>query len=215
MVILPQGYSIDSTEVTRGQYRGWVEAHGGSVYSSDPPYGTLGCSGVIDKVGPCMSAQYEGSGWENYPQGCVSWCQASQYCNAVGKRLCGKIGESEPVGYGDYADASLSQWYNACVSGGANYIYPYGNTYQSSYCNFPLSVGLVPVGSMASCQSDVEGYMGVYDLSGNVAEWEASCSGYDGGQGDSCRTRDGACGSSGVQARATKSTNIGFRCCSR
>jgi sulfatase modifying factor 1 len=35
----------------------------------------------------------------------------------------------------------------------------------------------VPVGSMIACQSAVPGYEGVFDLSGNVSEWQDSCDG--------------------------------------
>jgi formylglycine-generating enzyme required for sulfatase activity len=152
----------------------------------------------------------------------VDWCDAFAYCQGVGKRLCGKIGGGAN-GYGDYANASLSQWYHACVSDGANSTYVYGNTYQPYYCN-GTDYGArttVPAGSMPNCQSSVSGYHGVYDLTGNVYEWEDSCD--EEGLGGFCRLRGGTfygsdvvlrCAGSDYLVRGLVLNNIGFRCCS-
>jgi len=168
----------------------------------------------------------QGAGCGNHPQACVDWCDAYAYCAAVGKRLCGRIGGG-PNGFADYADATKSQWYNACTSGGAN-SYPYGDAYMGSSCNaVDLGIGAtVEVGSLATCQSSVPGYTGVYDLSGNVAEWEDSCISST-GPGDDCQTRGGAFGSPGGAVDCAQVPNldphgtrrnsaygvIGFRCC--
>jgi sulfatase modifying factor 1 len=165
---------------------------------------------------------------DNHPQVCVDWCDAYAYCQAVGKRLCGKIGGG-PNGYDDLANASLSQWYNACTSHGAN-LYPYGNIFDGQACNGFYYTGgdliTIPVGSLGSCQATVLGYQGVFDLSGNVREWEDSCDGA--GQLANCRIRGGSYASSNGDGSDMScsgygyeysnfdyaTTSVGFRCCS-
>jgi formylglycine-generating enzyme required for sulfatase activity len=162
------------------------------------------------------------TGCDNHPQVCVDWCDAYAYCQSVGKRLCGKIGGGAN-GSGDFANASLSQWYNACVSDGANNAYPYGASFSPDACNGgDHGVGTtVPVGSMTSCQSSVLGYGGVYDLSGNVWEWDDSCDGP--GQSAYCHLRGGSfygnaytqrCDNSINTSRGVVIDHVGFRCCS-
>ena len=65
------------------------------------------------------------------------------------------------------------------------------------------------------------GYTGVYDLSGNVWEWEDSCDGQS-GQNDSCRLRGGSfndgndnlrCGDDNYDYRSGSYDFVGLRCC--
>jgi formylglycine-generating enzyme required for sulfatase activity len=159
----------------------------------------------------------------------VNWCKAYYYCKAVGKRLCGKIGAASND-YDAATNVDQNQWYRACTSGGLH-AYPYGDTRQSEYCNGKdYSSGVehftMPVASLSTCQSAVDGYSGVYDLSGNVWEWEDSCDLKDGvwGTWDNCQLRGGsyinmsdtagylACGHL-ASTRAGGSVAIGFRCC--
>jgi formylglycine-generating enzyme len=220
MVMLPEGYCIDSTEVTRAQYQAWLDTNPALPGSSDVNCGWK-TSFVPDAN--CMTKPFVcRSGCGNHPQVCVDWCDAYYYCYGVGKRLCGKIGGGA-ISVSDLTNASLSQWLNACVSDEANNTFPYGNTNQPNYCNgADHDVGTtVPVGSMTSCQSAVPGYQGVFDLSGNVIEEEDSCDGasqwadcyylggsfYNVGNGLSCY-------SSAAIFRSFVGTHLGFRCCS-
>ena len=76
---------------------------------------------------------------------------------------------------------------------------------------------------MTGCESSVSGYTGVYDLSGNVYEWEDSCSADD-GETDLCVIRGGsldsgsynlACDHDNVaRLRDGAGSYVGFRCCS-
>ncbi len=97
--------------------------------------------------------------------------QAVDYCKSVGKQLC-----------------TQTQWNTACV-GPKHKLYPYGNVYKRGTCNDDktnwvpvpwLTMGTPawdqfckeqykgePSGNRPGCVSDY----GVYDMTGNVAEW--------------------------------------------
>jgi len=191
MVKLPLGYCIDSTEVTQGQYQAWLNNNPSPLNQASV------CSWNTSFTPTC---NWTPTTTANYPVVCVDWCDAYAYCVGVGKRLCGKIGGGSN-GYNDYANASLSQWYAACTSNGtySSTGYPYGNTYQASYCNgYNANKGApVAVATMLQCQSTISSYAGVYDLSGNVFEWEDSCNGAT-GQTDDCLLRGGGYGDGGA-----------------
>ena len=208
-----QNYSIDATEVTKGQYDLWLGTKPALPASTD-----TNCGGVTSYTE--QGTGYTGADSVHHPIVYVDWCDAYAYCQGVGKRLCGKIGGG-PNLYADFATASLSQWYNACSSGGAN-SYPYLGAYQTTACNgtdLGKSTTTV-VGSLSGCQASGL-YAGAYDLSGNVWEWEDSCSGT--GQTAICRFRGGSfydsgsnlpCGGEGYYPRDSVYDNVGFRCCS-
>jgi formylglycine-generating enzyme required for sulfatase activity len=152
----------------------------------------------------------------------VDWCDAVAYCKWAGKRLCGKIGGG-PVARADFADATKSQWHNACSAGGAK-LWPYGSVYSATACNGQGNGAGAPiaVASMATCEGGVPG---VYDMSGNVFEWEDSCANNTMGQGDICPTRGGSYQSPAVALRCDDGQTfyrdaagvvgpyVGFRCC--
>lgn len=226
----PNDYRIDVTEVTRGQYEAWV-ASNPELPSSDD----VNCSwkrGAQAKKYAATEKCLAQSKWkacltncEHHPQICVDWCDAYAYCESVEKRLCGRIGGG-PNQYDDYDMKDLSQWYRACSDGGTNR-YPYADAFDANVCrghDYPAQLPTVEVGSLTGCVTAT----GVYDLSGNVREWEDSCDA-DGG----CRMRGGSFGGLSDNLRCTYAiadnreegglgsnrayadTYVGFRCCSR
>ena len=218
MVRLPEGYCIDSTEVTRAQYSAWQDTNPSTEgQTSDCTWNTsfAPATSCINWVDVCRSD------CDHHPQVCVDWCDAYAYCQAVGKRLCGRIGGDWTM-WSDHSDASLSEWYSACTSHGTN-TFPYGSVYDGQLCNGSDYAGAdnttVAVRTLSSCQSTDPGYAGVFDLNGNAAEWEGNCSGV--GRLAFCHIRGGsfytasnmACDLSLFNSRIHVNEAIGFRCC--
>jgi len=225
------GYGIDGHEVTWCEYASWL-ATGPSTATQDP---WCAWNDAFTADAACMTGMTicKDSSCGNNPVVCVDWCDAHAYCAGIGKRLCGRVGggQNAPA---DSVDASRSQWFNACSSGNAHHNYPYGGDsqvgstdgYGGQKCNgqdfgwgMTLESGSV---HMASCASSESGYGSVYNLSGNVAEWEDSCDGATGPQ-DSCLLRGGSfrsdamglsCQAQELGLRMLVRDDVGFRCCS-
>ena len=204
MLLMPPGFYIDTTEVTRAQYEAWL--------ATDPPI-----DGVFPGCDDWKSTHRPACGWPpkdrgNFPVRCVDWCDAYAYCDAMGKHLCGRIGGG-PLRSETEEDTELhDQWYHACTSNGLNQ-WAYGNEYEPEACN---SVPLAEVASMPGCQSSEPQYAGVYDLCGSAEEWTRTCSESE----ESCRKRSVAasdtgmdCVSNEVSWRRTPDADTGFRCC--
>jgi formylglycine-generating enzyme required for sulfatase activity len=203
---------IAAYEVTRGQYLQWLNS------VTDPPPNVPPCTWKTDHV-PQLASWPPATEELDLPVAGVDWCDAQAYCLARNRRLCGRI---TPVGTAvptsSFADYYESEWYNACTERGAH-TYPYGNAYEAFTCNGNDAGYGEPwtVGYGGACQT----WNGVYDLSGNVWEWENSCSGSS-GETDNCRVRGGAwngaealmhCAADLLQQRQARSPALGIRCC--
>ena len=218
-------YCMDSTEVTIAHYFQWLET------VPDPSMQGSVCKMWNTTYEPNTSGTCQGENLDpnlapDFPIVCVDWCDAFAYCESVGKRLCGQIGGG-PNPFGSPADPSSSQWYRACSAGGTK-TYPYGDQYNGEACvgdgydkqpAFQLGSDVAQeVGTAQSCQG---GYPGIFDLSGNVREWEDSCETTD-GPNDKCYRRGGSfrdnaaaqmCASQFTSVRGTTAPDLGFRCC--
>jgi sulfatase modifying factor 1 len=196
-------FFVDSTEVTVGQYKAFLDAKGSDV---------SGQSAVCS----WNTSYYEGPVVMDpaaYPMSYVDWCDASAYCGWAGKHLCGRIGGG-PIARADIFDPDLSQWFVSCGGGGTH-------PNENSTCN-STSGALAPVGTTAGC----EGYFpGVFDMEGNVAEWVDSCEGSNGAT-DTCYLMGGGIfDNSGsyctevyepprdAETRSSTAVSFGFRCC--
>jgi formylglycine-generating enzyme required for sulfatase activity len=223
-------YRIDATEVTRGQYRSWLLTNPALPAGQDATCGwKYGWSDPDPETAMDPDA-------DHHPIAMVDWCDAYWYCAGVGKRLCGRIGGGSNDDEANVNRVGADQWYTACTSNGAygEAGYPYGATYEPTACNGVDAArgGTVAVATLTSCQSPITDYRGIFDLSGNVEEWEDACDGHT-GMVDGCRMRGGAFDNSGFDEdpdapwgllqcgvmiagwRFTTFTDVGFRCCSR
>jgi len=229
-------YCIDETEVTNGDYDRFVKANQ-SIAQQIPTCATANTSYVPSGAWPPdqpLSVGYP------IPVRYVDWCDAYAYCKWAGKQLCGAIGGgSNPVA--SATDHQKSAWFNACSAQNAN-TYPYAGTFDPNRCwTSPLGhadsgalSGPMPVSTFQndgsyssipveafyrSCQG---GATGLYQMSGNVAEWEDSCTGT--ASTDDCLVRGGswlanndnnavACSGKEQVGRMVPRADIGFRCC--
>jgi formylglycine-generating enzyme required for sulfatase activity len=207
-------YCIDATEVTNAQYLAFYEARGGA--GAQVKIEREGC-GDVATLHPDDPGWFV-AGSDDFPVGRVNWCQAVSYCSWAGKRLCGKIGGGALV-EGSWADASVSQWVNACSRSGAR-AFAYGATFDANACWGPGQHASDYVARHAGCQG---GFDGIFDMSGNLWEWTDTC-GSPTSNPDFCRTMGGAydsmlpdefaCGRDYRNwVRTAFASNLGFRCC--
>ncbi len=197
-------FCVDATEVTNAQYRRFLDSPSGPRLNPSPR-----CAWNTNFM------PSGGLGLDDNPVTNVDWCDANSYCQWALKRLCGAI-STGPVPFSDFANAAVDEWYNACSSGGVK-AYPYGDEYSGATCNGLENGGTLK--AVAATDSCVVG--GIYDLSGNVAEWENSCDGDD-SSSDLCRLRGGdylgrsetlACAADQAFQRSAFGPDVGFRCC--
>jgi formylglycine-generating enzyme required for sulfatase activity len=221
--------------VTVGQYAAWLATNPAPNQQEPCAFNTSFVPGVSTPYGGTPIGCDQGFDWKqeqtnpDYPVRCVDWCDADAYCAAQGERLCGRVGGGNvEITYDSVKDVfhvaqpSTSEWYLACSRGGARE-YPYGNTYEPSACN-GMSGLLSDVGASPQC---VGGYDGLFDMSGNVEEWETACLDMPGSDA-ACIPRGGAfytvqnggdpmqlaCPYNfSAQGRSSMAPSTGFRCC--
>lgn len=215
-VSVPSGFSIDATEVTRSQYEAWLATNPAATgQQSTCDWNT---SFAPDSTCMAQTSVCQGAGCDNHPQVCVDWCDAAAYCQAIGRHVCGKIGGGVVTVDND---PNTSQWFHVCTSGGVN-DFVYGDAPDEAACHdyMPPTTTTEPVSSMPGCQSSSAGYAGIFDLVGNVWEWENNC--FGDGATAICHPRGfsfgpGAampmCDGSNYAERSAPADNIGFRCC--
>ncbi len=131
------------------------------------------------------------------PKSSVTFTEAERLCAEQGKRLC-----------------SEEEWEKAC-KGISMVKYPYDNHFDPSACNAESNTGeeksVAPSGKYSKCKSTY----GVYDMSGNLAEWIYMKGGKKGVKGGYVNRPDWAvrCASRKVESPTKKSPFYGFRCC--
>jgi len=218
MVVAPKlgggVYCIDQVEVSYYQYKLFWDANPNPA--NQPPFCSWNTTYTPSSAWPPANIAK--------PVAYVDWCDAYAYCAYMGRRLCGKVsgGSNAPA---DYTAADKSMWFNACTAQGVN-DYPYGDIYSADACidNVATTTSVwdtllnKPLG-LATCQG---GSPGLYHMSGNLAEWEDSCSGSS-GTADSCRVRGGSydssldsevrCDADASLARDYTGPEVGLRCC--
>ncbi len=198
-------YCIDSTEVTNADYDEFLAAKADDT-SGQPPECSWNTSFIRVFGGP-----------KDGPVQAVDWCDALAYCTWAGKRLCGRIGGG-PTPLAVLSNAAASEWFRACSKDGTR-PYPYGATRDASACNVSGGPGgPVPVRSFPGCEG---GYPGLFDMSGNLWEWENACEEVDGGSRCVLRgssfgaNNNGACGTVATIRRDRGSaSDVTIRCCS-
>jgi sulfatase modifying factor 1 len=212
------GFCIDATEVTVDQYTRFLVAKAGDI-SGQPSHCAWNSSLV--PVG------WPPAGPGTQALGGVNWCMAATYCAWAGKRLCGSP-DGGPADENDWGNPAKSQWFRACSHNNDGlHVFPYGNTYDPARCNGKDYDAGQALPSLSTCQG---GYPGLFDMGGNVFEWEDSCVPPDPdasdktGAPDFCHTRGGAFSENGdgtrcdegiLFTRGSAAANLGIRCCSK
>jgi formylglycine-generating enzyme required for sulfatase activity len=200
-------FCIDSTEVTRAHYKQFLDA--ALSPSAQPAF----CA----QANPSFQtlADLTSDGVLDLPVVQVDWCDALAFCTWAGKRLCGDLADGGPLPFDAAADPARSEWTVACSRNGSR-AYPYGGTSMPDACNAASDLGAFAVGTKKGCQG---GYDGIFDMVGNVTEWENACEGLEVDGGGRCADRGasykypGACSTAGSEMRTGFASDWGIRCC--
>jgi formylglycine-generating enzyme required for sulfatase activity len=210
---------MDREEVTRADYSTFLAQYD----PKSPPPLSPACAahGSLEPDSKCDADALNGvvaatpDARKNAPITCVDWCDAQTYCRWAGKDLCSGV-------YSAPDDPAQSMWYAACSSNDTNE-YGYGS-YKASTCKDADSsdcnsqgMCLGQVGTYPGCKTSE----GIFDLSGNAAEWVGECLD-DSGPQSKCLVRGGSasdpptstkCAYSVDFPRQATNKTLGFRCC--
>jgi formylglycine-generating enzyme required for sulfatase activity len=201
-------YCIDTTEVTVAQYNQYL-FDGGSL---------IGVPSICysDEAAAPPPADSDPSA-QDLPVAHLGECQAWSYCLWAHKRLCGAIGDGGSVV--GIARPQDTEWVYACVNGVQNLNYPYGSTYQPGTCVIDEEGGPAPVKSRPGCRGTTPPFDAIYDMAGNV--WEFQNDLY--GNGDGVTALGGAWTSPSTAVGCLEGNPFngirfyflqsGFRCC--
>jgi formylglycine-generating enzyme required for sulfatase activity len=144
-------YFVDQTEVTNAMYAECVRSG-----SCEAPRDNTS----LTRHAGSNSYYYENLEFDNYPVIYVSWNDAKDYCEFVGRRLPTEAEWEKAASWDDANDVKR--------------VYPWGDSIDCTYANFyggenkTLCEGdTLPVGSYRNGAS----FYGVLDMAGNVAEW--------------------------------------------
>jgi len=197
-------FCVDSTEVTRAQYTAFLD--------DAPPIASQASICAWNKTFTSgINADFTNG---PLPAVGIDWCDALAFCTWAGKRLCGSIADGGALPFGATADPGRSEWMVACSRNG-NRKFSYGQNEVDGSCNVNGAPGPAAVGSYTACQG---GYDGIFDMVGNVDEWENACDDLGDG-GKLCANRGGSFRSTGICYFANsappsiQSGDWGFRCC--
>jgi formylglycine-generating enzyme required for sulfatase activity len=222
-------FCIDATEVSVEQYNAWLTGNPNPAnQGSECASWNTSFVPSTDATNYCNYFDYPAvvANSPKRPIRCVDWCDAAAFCGWAGKRLCGSIGSGSNA-FNKPTDPDENEWFRACSQAGTR-DFPYADIFNEMACigaEYDGNPAVEPgkdyprdVGSTASCEG---GFPGLFDMSGNVEEWEGSCNGSN-SKDDACLTRGGAfthlegdlmCASNVGTTRGTNSIIIGFRCC--
>jgi formylglycine-generating enzyme len=224
-------FAIDRYEVTVGDYRAFLDTRPMlDGQSAECAWNDTFVPGILSESvralfadagitpDPGCAATFAGQierGELDRPVACIDWCDAAAFCRWAKGRLCGGA-DGESLVYLTDKMPTRGEWWSACSQEGAS-AYPYGNDYVAGTCN-DSNTRLFDVGSYPGCQA-----RGVFDLSGNVAEWEDACDGYSSPpEMTNCLRRGGAfwndatnltCETWREGSRGGLDPTTGFRCC--
>ena len=214
MVKLDGKTCIDTTEVTVAQYRAFFD-------SVD--------AGSVTQIAECSwntsflpSGGVPGPTKDTNPIAQINWCQAQAFCAWAGKSLCGAF-DGGPYPFASFAQATQSVWMSACSANGTKN-YPYGATFEAGACNIATidaSANVAPVTSFTACTGSLPG---MFDMVGNIKEWDNACSPSGDAAADQCRRRGAGFDDPGNPANKTcawdetdtrdhQSFTSGVRCC--
>ena len=120
----------------------------------------------------------------------VTLDDARAACAAHGMRLC-----------------TAAEWERAC-RGSASAGFPYGPEYVPGRCNVRGGArpAITPAGAFPGCVSPA----GIYDMSGNAAEWVQEGSARGGSAGDGS---EGGCARAQAYGPTGTAVDVGYRCC--